>query len=150
MEMAKRGVKVTLFDRPETVRIAKKVLGKNRTKDIKFIQGDFILDDIGRGYDLIFISQILHSMPEKDNICILKKCKKALNAGGSIVIQEFNISNDRTQPAPGALFSINMLVNTKGGRCYSPDELKHWLGKIGFKKIKKQIIADCVLVSAGL
>ncbi len=149
MEMAKRGVKVTLFDRPETVRIAKKIIGKKGIKDIKFIQGDFILDDIGKGYDLIFISQILHSMSGEDNISVLKKCKKALNAGGRIVIQEFNISNDRTQPAPGALFSINMLVNTEGGRCYSSDELKHWLVKTGFKKIKKQIIEDCVLVSAG-
>ncbi|MBI5194810.1 MAG: methyltransferase domain-containing protein [Nitrospirae bacterium] len=158
MEMAKRGVKVTLFDRPETVKIAKKVinnpslilsLNKGRTGGVKFIQGDFIHDDIGKGYDLIFISQILHSMSETDNISVLKKCKKALNADGRIVIQEFNISNDRTQPQPSALFSINMLVNTEGGRCYSSDELKHWLGKIGFKKIKKQIVEDCVIVSAN-
>ncbi len=148
IEMARKGVKVTLFDRPETVKIAKRVIKNSKSANINFIQGDFIHDDIGKGYDLIFASQILHANSKKDNIMLLKKCKKVLNKNGRMVIQEFKISKDLTQPPNGALFSVNMLVNTEGGRCYSPDEMKKWLKKIGLKDIKEKSIDDSALISA--
>ena len=179
IEMAKKGIKVTLFDRPETVKIARRVIDKiplypplpkgessplsrevsgvyptlkkggegGFKNNISFIQGDFLEDDFGKGYDLIFISQILHAYSEKDCVVLLRKCRKALNDKGRIVIQEFYINEDRAHPLPGALFSINMLVNTEGGRCYSLEEIKNWLLKTEFKKTQKKIIADCVLIS---
>jgi len=160
IEMAKRGVDVTLFDRHETVKIAKRVisnpslflpLNKGRiggVNNINFIEGDFICDNIGRGYDLIFASQILHSLSEKDNLYLLKKCKRALNKRGRIVIQEFRLMKDRAHPAHSALFSVNMLVNTEGGRSYSADEMKNWLSKTGFKKAKEKLIGEAVIIQA--
>lgn len=150
IEMAKKGVSVTLFDFPETIEIAKKIVEKEKVKGINFIGGDFVIDDIGNGYDLIFISQIVHAYSAMDNLQILKKCKKALNNGGRIVIQEFYISKDRTRPAQGALFSVNMLIGTEGGRCYSPDEIKGWLLKTGLKDIKEMHTDDRVLISGVL
>lgn len=158
IEMAKKGLSVTLFDRPETIEITKRVLrntplspplARGKIKEgIRFIAGDFLLDDIGRGYDLIFASQILHSNSDKKNIMLLKKCKKALNRRGRIVIQEFHISKDLTKPMQGALFAVNMLVNTEGGRCYSPDEMRSWFLKMGMKEIKQKLIVDSLLISA--
>jgi len=78
---------------------------------------------------------------------LLKKCKKALNKSGRLVIQEFKISTDLTQPPNSALFSVNMLVNTEGGRCYSPGEMKSWLLKMGMKDIRVKLIDDSVLIS---
>lgn len=146
MEMAKRGVNVILFDSPETIEIAKRIVEKEGIGGINFISGDFMIDDIGKGYNLIFISQILHAYSEKDNLQVLRKCKKALNNGGRIVIQEFYVSKDKTYPLQGALFSVNMLVNTESGRCYSPDEIRGWLNKVGLKDIKEMLIDDAVLI----
>jgi len=148
IEMAKKGIDVTLFDRPETVKIARRVIKKEEIKNINFIEGDFLNDNIGKGYDLIFASQILHSLSEKDSISLLKKCKNALNKGGRIVIQEFRLMKDRAHPPQGALFSVNMLVNTEGGRSYAADEMKNWLSKTGFKKAKEKLIGEAVLVQA--
>jgi hypothetical protein len=39
-----------------------------------------------------------------------------------------------------------MLVNTTGGRCYSPDEIRNWLQKVGFKNIEKKLIDDNVII----
>lgn len=146
MEMAKRGVEVTLFDYLEAIKVAKRIIEKEKIRGINFMSGDFMIDDIGRGYDLIFVSQILHSYSEKDNLLILKKCKRALNRGGRLVIQEFCISEDRTRPVWGALFSVNMLVNTWAGRSYSPKEIKRWLSEAGFKNIKERPVDDTVLI----
>lgn len=146
MEMAKRGVRVTLFDYPETIGIAKKLIEKKKVKGINFMSGDFIFDNIGKGYDLIFISQILHSYSDKSNLQILRKCREALNKGGRIVIQEFYISDNRTYPSQSALFSVNMLVNTQAGRCYSPREISEWLLKAGLKNIKVRPMDDTILI----
>ncbi len=150
LEMAGKGVNVTLFDFPGTIRIAKRVAAKGKTGRIHFKSGDFMSEDIGKGYDLIFISQIIHAYSDKDNLRLLKKCRNALNNGGRIVIQEFLISKDRTHPMPGALFSVNMLVNTARGRCYTPGEIKSWLSRAGLKELAEKLLDDTVLISGAL
>ncbi|MBA4348776.1 MAG: hypothetical protein C0415_02160 [Thermodesulfovibrio sp.] len=147
MELAKRGVSVTLLDLPETVKIAKEIIRESGVKKIDFIEGDFLSDDVSRDYDLIFISQVLHAYSEDDNLHIIRKSKNALNENGRIAIQEFYIKSNRAFPFYSALFSVNMLVNTEGGRCYSPSEIKRWLAKEGFRKIKHKIIDDSMIIS---
>jgi ubiquinone/menaquinone biosynthesis C-methylase UbiE len=148
MEFAKRGINTNLFDTPEAIKIAKKVSKNGFLENIHFVGGDFFSDDVGDGYDLVFISQIFHSYNEKKNLVLLKKCNKAMTTNGRIVIQDFFIDDRRTHPVQSALFAVNMLVNTDGGRCYSPGEIKKWLIKTGFKKIRKKLIAESILISA--
>ncbi len=150
LEMAKKGIAVTLFDTAETVKIARTVINQlqKNSKNIAFVQGDFLTDSIGSGYDLIFMSQIAHAYSEKNNIMLLRKYRKALNSNGRVVIQEFFINENRTQPVHSAMFAVNMLVNTERGRTYSPGEIRDWFLKTGFKKISKKIVADGVLISA--
>lgn len=146
IEMAKKGVSVTLFDSEETIEVAKEIIKKSGTTNIRFLRGDFLHDDIGRGYDLIFISQVLHSLSEEDCVRVIEKSRNALTSTGKIVIQEFPIDDSRVLPAHSALFSINMLVNTEAGRCYSPSEIRQWLSEAGFKRIRDRKLEDTVLV----
>jgi 2-polyprenyl-3-methyl-5-hydroxy-6-metoxy-1,4-benzoquinol methylase len=146
IEMAKRGVQVTLFDFPEAIEIARRIIEKEMVEGINFIRGDFCTDDIGKGYDLILVSQILHAYSAEDNLLILKNCAKALNRYGRIVVQEFPISEDRIHPVQSALFSVNMLVNTQSGRCYSTKEVKSWLSELGLKSIHETLMDDTVLI----
>jgi|WetSurMetagenome_2_1015567.scaffolds.fasta_scaffold00091_38 predicted O-methyltransferase YrrM len=146
IEMAKKVKSVTLLDLPQTVAIAKDIIGRTGLKNISFTEGDFLRNNIGEGYDLIFISQILHSFSESGNLKIIRKAHAALNPGGLIVIQEHLLEPDRTKPLSGSLFSVNMLVNTSGGRSYSPQEIKGWLSSAGFKKVKHQVAKESALV----
>lgn len=151
LEMARRGAKVTLFDLPETIKIAKKLLARSpiAAKNMTFIKGDFFVNDIGKGYDLIFISQIVHSLSEKESISLLRKCRRALNDKGRVVIHEFPINEQRTDPVRSALFAVNMLVNSEGGRTWSPGDMKNWFKKAGFKSARKKEVVEGVLVSAN-
>lgn len=147
MALAQKCKEVTLMDFPETLKIAKKVIGKaGLSKRIKLLPGDFTSDDIGTGYDLILISQILHAYDEKACIAMLKKSFQALNPGGRAVIQEFPLDETRTSPLPSALFAINMLVHTTGGNTYTPKEMSGWLKKAGFNNIKTRLLEETVLV----
>ena len=147
MELARKGVGVTLFDLPNTVAIAKKIVRESKVQGVDFIAGDFHADEFGKGYDLAFISQILHSLSKDECLALLRKARIALNPKGVIAIHEFFLDEDRAHPAPGALFSINMLVNTAAGRCYTPREMKAWLARAGFKGVKTKVLGDTVVVT---
>jgi DNA-binding transcriptional ArsR family regulator len=47
LAMAKKGVQSTVFDLPETIKIAKKVARREGVRGIRFISGDFHVDSIG-------------------------------------------------------------------------------------------------------
>jgi SAM-dependent methyltransferase len=146
MELARKKISITLFDMPEAIEVAKQIITGSKIKTIYPKTGDFHTDDIGKGYDLVFISQILHSLSADDSLALLKKAFDALNPGGRVAIQEFTLGADRAHPAPGALFSINMLVNTASGRCYTQREMKLWLEKAGFRGIQTKALGETVLV----
>jgi len=133
--MAKRGIKVTLFDLPETIRIAKNIARREGVRGVGFITGNFHVAGIGTGYDLILVSQIFHAFSAEENLALLRKCRAALNPGGRVAVQEFPIDETRTAPPHSALFSVNMLVGTEKGRCYSPNEIGRWLTETGFKGV---------------
>jgi 2-polyprenyl-3-methyl-5-hydroxy-6-metoxy-1,4-benzoquinol methylase len=147
MALARKGITVTLFDLPNTIEIAREIVSEAKIGNIAFLSGDFHTDAIGSGYDLVFISQIFHSLSMDDNLALLAKSHDAMNPGGKIVIHEFLLEKNRAFPIPGALFSVNMLVNTTSGRSYTPQEMKGWLMKTGFKGVKTKVLGDTVVVT---
>jgi hypothetical protein len=99
--------------------------------------GDYTTDDLPRGFDLVFLSAIIHSNPLEVNRQLIKKCYNSLNKNGKIVIQDWIMNNDRTLPVKGALFAINMLVGTEAGDCYTEEEVTEILNYAGFKNISR-------------
>ena len=69
------------------------------------------------------------------------KIFQALLLGGRLLIRDFVMDESRTHPPEGALFALNMLVNTPGGDTYTFREIKHPLEQAGFLEVK--IIQTC-------
>ena len=145
--MAKKGVKATIFDLPETIGIARRIIRQEQVKGIRLIAGDFHHDSIGSGYDLILLSQIFHAFSSEENRGILRKCRGALNSGGRVAVQDFPITESRSFPPHSALFSVNMLVATDSGRCYTVKEMKGWLYETGFRNIIVKNLPETVLIT---
>jgi hypothetical protein len=59
-----------------------------------------------------------------------------LNSGATIVIAEWLVNDERTEPLPSLLFSVQMLVNTEQGDTFSFNEIKSWLEEAGFKNAR--------------
>ncbi len=145
---AKKKMDVTLLDFPDTLRFSKKVIeAAGAKKNIRLLPGDFMKDELGSGYDIIFISQILHAYDPDECISLLKKCRASLNRGGRVVVHEFYLDESRTSPLQGAVFAINMLVNTTNGRTYTPNEMSSWMKKAGFRGMEKKVIDETVLIT---
>jgi hypothetical protein len=133
-------IEATVFDLPQVVPITREFIQKEGYADrIVTFAGDYTVDALPEGFDLVFLSAILHSNSPEVNQDLLKKCFSALNQNGTIVIQDWVMNNDRTEPAAGAIFSINMLVGTEAGDCYTEQEVTDMLHAAGFQHISRLV-----------
>jgi SAM-dependent methyltransferase len=97
--------------------------------------GDLRTDGFGHGYDLVFLSAIAHMFSPEENRGLLRRGFDALESKGKLVLQDFILEPGKTAPRFGALFSLNMLVNTEGGASYSEAEYESWLREAGFIEV---------------
>jgi SAM-dependent methyltransferase len=140
MEFVKRKpeIEATVFDLPNVMPITKRFIEKEGfANKIKTNSGDYTIDDLPKGFDLVFLSAIIHSNSLELNQQLIRKCFNALNKNGKIIIQDWIMNNDRTQPTSGAVFAINMLVGTEAGDCFSELEVTEMLTVAGFSNISR-------------
>jgi SAM-dependent methyltransferase len=135
---AKEGLKATVFDLPNVVPLTQKYIAdEGYTGRVATATGDYLKDDLGNGYELIFLSAIIHSNSPDENKLLFSKCAKALYSGGRLVVSDFIMDDTRTRPAAGAMFALNMLVGTRAGDTFTESEVKSWMEETGFSGITR-------------
>lgn len=83
--------------------------------------------------DLVLISQVLHAESPEKNIELLSRIHPLLAPGGRVVVHESLVGEERVAPGPAALFAVNMLAMTDGGRSYTAREIEEWGRATGFE-----------------
>lgn len=131
-------VRVTAQDWAEMIPTTKRITQKFGMIDrFDFIEGDVLEADFGRGYDVATLGHILHTEGAERSRKLLKKTFAALKSGGTIAISEWLVNDQRTKPAHGLMFAVNMFLHSDYGDTFSFNEIKNWLGEAGFKKVRK-------------
>ena len=131
-------MKATVFDLPPVVEMARERIEEAGMMDrVTLVPGDFYKDELPPGHDLAFLSAIIHQNSLEQNQELYHKVFRSLDPGGRIVIRDHVMSLDRTQPEDGAIFAVNMLVNTTGGGTYTFDEINEGLTEAGFVGVKQ-------------
>jgi SAM-dependent methyltransferase len=134
-----KDAKAVVFDLPAVVPITQKYITQaGLEKSVEALPGDYLVDDFGSGYDLVFVSAVIHINSPGENIFLVRKCAEALNPGGRLVIQDHFMNDDRTEPFAGAIFALNMLVGTRHGDTYTESEVRSWLADAGLKDITRK------------
>lgn len=127
-----------ICDLPTTRPFAEKTVASFGLSDrIKFAAGDFEVEELPAGFDVAWLSHILHSVGPDTCTAILKKAISALEPGGLILIQEFVLEDSKYAPLFPALFSLNMLIGTPDGRSYSESELCGMLKAAGATDVRR-------------
>ena len=131
------GLSAVILDRPTTEPFARQTVARFGLSDrIDFLGGDFNVDPFTGGpYDAAWLSHILHSNSEDECRECLQKTAAVLQPGGLILIHEFILNDAKDGPEFPALFALNMLLGTEGGRSYSRGEIFSWLDGAGFTDI---------------
>ena len=133
------GISATIFDLPNVVVLTRDYIAREGLSDrVDTAAGDYHIDDLGSGFDLVFLSAIIHSNSFEQNQDLIQKCARALNPGGQVVVQDFIVDEDRTRPAFAALFALNMLVGTQAGDTYTESEVRAWMEAAGLAEIDRQ------------
>lgn len=132
------GLTATIFDRPTTRPFAMKTVKRYNMEDrIDFTSGDFTQDTLGSGFDVAWLSQILHSNGPEACQRIIDNTVAALKPSGRILIHEFFLEESMTAPLFPALFSLNMLLNNGSGRSYSFGQITEMLQRAGVKSVER-------------
>jgi SAM-dependent methyltransferase len=153
MEFAQRkpDLCAVVFDLPEVVGIADRLIREAGLQNRVTVRpGDYYTDDFGQGYDLAFLSAIIHSNSPEGNRHILKKAYGSLVPGGRVAIVDFIMDDEKIKPEFGAVFAVNMLVATDAGNCYNQKEIAEWFAETGFvnPSVKYEIDEDISLMTA--
>jgi predicted O-methyltransferase YrrM len=137
------GARATIFDLPDAIQQAETRLAESELADrVRLVAGDFYVDPLPKGADYVWLSAIIHQHSRQHNRELFAKIFAALESGGRVGVRDMVMDRSRTRPVAGALFAVNMLVNTDSGDTYTLDEISEDLQAAGFVEPRLAVPAD--------
>lgn len=126
-------MKCVSFDLPPVSPIARENISKLGVANrVEIVSGDFYEDPIPEA-DVITMGNILHGVGVSDKKMLIKKAFDALPKGGSLVVIENIIDDERRQNSMGLLMSLNMLIETPEGFDFTFADFRDWTKEAGFR-----------------
>lgn len=127
LEFARRGLAVTMQDRPETIDLVRD-RGVLEAAGVELFAGD-LFEALPTGpFDLVFCAGVTNGLGPDGNIALAQRVRSCLASGGHLVIQSF--MPDRHPPA--ALFGVQMLLVGGGADAHPESRHREWLAAAGY------------------
>jgi hypothetical protein len=120
-----------LFDLPHVVKDGPALIDARGLTNRVEIQSGSFFDTVPAGGDAYLLSHIIHDWREDRCLTILGHCRRAMNAGGRVLIIEMVLPPADT-PHPGKMLDVMMLVGP-GGQERTAEEYTVLLAKAGFR-----------------
>lgn len=133
-----------VFDGEQALKSARDNIGMaNLGGRIDTHEGNFMTDDLGSGYDIAFLFNIIHGLSPEQNINLLKRVAKALKPGGSVVIGD-QLEDAKGGSAVQAIIQIFGLTffHLLDARIYPYRDVASWLKTSGFTKPKRTNLVE--------
>jgi len=131
-------LRATVFDLPTTRPFAERTIARFALAHrIEFAAGDHHNDPLPSGFDVAWLSHVLHGERPETAARIVAKAAKALQPGGLLLVHDFILDDTGDGPLYPALFSLNMLLGTEGGQSYTDGEIRRMLAAAGGRDIRR-------------
>jgi ubiquinone/menaquinone biosynthesis C-methylase UbiE len=126
------------LDWPEVNAIGRGFVDKFGVGDrFKTINGDFHTADFGDAeHECAIYSHIAHQESPASNTAIFRRLRKALKPGGTLIVNDFVLDDDRTGHPFAMMFASQMLLATKEGFTYRQSDYRKWLTEAGFAAVE--------------
>ncbi len=129
------------YDLPVVQPIFEEYVAANNLSDrLTFYPGNFFEDPLPPA-DVITMGHILHDWDLEQKRMLLKKAYDALPPGGSLLVFEALIDDERRNNPFGLLMSLNMLIETPGGFDYTGRDCSAWMRDAGFTSTRVEHLA---------
>lgn len=123
----------TIFEKPPVDKVAAYSINQLNLNDrIDVFPGDMFRDDFPKGYDVHFLSHVLHDWDINEVETVINNSFRTLNPGGILIIHDAHINRTKTGPISVAEYSV-LLMFLSEGKCYSVTEMKDILEETGFE-----------------
>lgn len=122
-----------VLDLPATMRVTSEIVRDSPYRErLVLREGNYLSDGYGSEHDLVLMSHVTHDECESGVSRMVEAAFAALKPGGRVAIHDFVVDEDGTTPMHAAMFSVNVMVYTNGGRVYSRSEYRSLLERAGF------------------
>ncbi|MCX5372800.1 MULTISPECIES: class I SAM-dependent methyltransferase [unclassified Streptomyces] len=130
--------------------IARRLLAERGVGDrFTTIDGDFHTTDFGTAqYDVAVYSHIAHQEGPESNVEVFTRLRQALRPGGTLVVNDYVVDDDRGGPAFPLIFASEMLLKTRQGSTWRRSDYRDWLVKAGFQDVSFHTAEPATLVVA--
>jgi SAM-dependent methyltransferase len=102
---------------------------------LRFTALDFFKEPLPQA-DVVIMGHILHDWNLQTKKMLIAKAYEALPPGGSFIVFEAIIDDERRSNAFGLLMSLNMLIETRGGFDFTGADCAGWMREAGFKETR--------------
>jgi len=98
--------------------------------------GDVLKDELGKGYDAVFLGNINHHFTPAQNLKLFQRIKNALTKSGTVAIWEFKRPDPFAEPdLIGDGLALFFRI-TSAAQCYTSEDYIGWIKSAGFIEVK--------------
>lgn len=128
----------TVFDTPAAVAAVEADWPDDLDGRLATRAGDYTTDDLGTGYDLALVFNVIHAHDPAANVALFERVADALAPGGRVVVLDQWANSGRSAVGRAALafIALNYLV-TLAGDVYSHEAVASWLREAGFSAVRR-------------
>ncbi len=129
----------TVFDYPQALATGRDNIERaGMTDRVTAETGNFFRDELGGGYDVALLFNIIHGNSPEQNIELFRKVARALNSGGQLIVLE-QLAGKAPLPLGNAVNGLLGLsyFHLLQGNLYPFDEVAGWLGEAGFGRPRR-------------
>lgn len=131
------GARATLVDRPNAAPTVRKIADEYGLSDrVTFRPGDFFEIDLGSGFDLAIMSNIVHCFGPERNRTLVGRIREVLGEEGRLAVKDMRYPRDDSNTVGTLRFNLRMALYTERGRVYRRGTIVDWLMDAGFESIE--------------
>lgn len=143
MELCRRhsNLGATIFDLPGAVEAVNDEIPSELANRVTTRAGDYRTDDLGDGYDLALLFNVIHAHGPDENIALFERIADSLGPDGRVIVLDQWEDTGRT-PVSRALLRFVALtyLTTLGANVYAEEEVTAWLREAGFVDVNRRSV----------
>jgi len=128
----------TIIDFPNVAEIGWQFIsGAGMVNRIRYIPSNALTAEWPKGQDAILMSYLFSGIPGSEVPRLVEYAFDCLAAGGSFMVHDFMVEDDRTGPPMAALWQLQHMAFTPDARSVTPGWLRTRLHEVGFVNIRE-------------
>ena len=128
-------LEVTVLEQEPVDAIAReKIAERGLAERVSVKVGNMFEDEWPEGADVHLFSNVMHDWGIAEVAALLKRSRQMIASGGTVLIHETFLNNEKTGPLPVAEYSC-ILAHSTQGRCYAVSEMERFMSESGFESL---------------